>query len=70
MSIFHDHDRRDATDPVGVIDMAERALQAFGGDTLTRPQAALLLTMWRYRDALTPADTSAVLARFGLGGAS
>jgi hypothetical protein len=48
---------------VTIIDVAERALRAFGGD-LTRPQDALLLTMWRYRADLNPADTSAVLHRF------
>lgn len=50
-----------------VIDVAERALRAFGGDTLTRPQAALLLTMWRYRPDLNTTDTSAVLRRFPTG---
>ncbi|GAA1028031.1 hypothetical protein GCM10009557_11580 [Virgisporangium ochraceum] len=44
-------------------DVAERALRAFGGD-VTRPQAALLLTMWRYVRDLTPADMAAVLGRF------
>lgn len=49
-----------------VIDVAENALRAFGGN-LTRPQAALLITMWKYRSDLTPADTSAVLSRFPTG---
>lgn len=44
-------------------DVAERALRVFGGD-LTREQAAMLLTMWRYGCDLTPADTAAVLGRF------
>jgi len=47
-----------------VADLAERALRAFGGDSVTREQAAMLLTMWRYRRDLTPADMTAVLVRF------
>jgi hypothetical protein len=46
-----------------LIDVAERALRAFGGDP-SREQAAVLLTMWRYGTDLTPADRTAVLARF------
>ena len=34
---------------ITIIDVAERALRAFGGETLAREQAAMLLTMWRYR---------------------
>jgi hypothetical protein len=44
-------------------DVAERALRAFGGD-VTREQAAMLLTMWKYGADLSPADTTAVLDRF------
>jgi hypothetical protein len=44
-------------------DVAERALRAFGGE-VTREQAAMLLTMWRYAGDLTPADRTAVLDRF------
>lgn len=68
MSIFHDHGWRHATDPVRVVDLAETALRAFGG-ALTREQAALLLTMWRYRGDLTTADRTAALARFPSGDA-
>lgn len=46
-----------------VVDVAERALRAFGGE-LTREQAAMLLTMWKYQSDLTGDDRAAVLGRF------
>lgn len=47
-----------------IVDVAERALCLFGGRAVTREQAAMLLTMWRYRGDLHPADVTAVLDRF------
>lgn len=44
-------------------DIAERALRAFGGE-VTREQAAMLLTMWKYQADLTGADRATVLGRF------
>lgn len=46
-----------------IVDVAERALRAFGGD-VTREQAAMLLVSWKYSRDLTPADRTAVLDRF------
>lgn len=48
------------------VNLAMRALQAFGGD-LTREQAAALLPMWRYYSDLRAADRAAVLERFPRG---
>ena len=50
--------------PAEIADVAEAALRAFGGGEVTREQAAMLLTMWAYRDSLLPPDVTAVLARF------
>jgi hypothetical protein len=46
-----------------ITDLAERALRSFGGE-LTREQAALLLTMWRYSHDLTETERAEVLDRF------
>lgn len=46
-----------------IVDLAERALRAFGG-SLTREQAASLLPMWMYYRDLSPGDRAAVVARF------
>lgn len=47
-----------------VVDMAHRALSAFGGADLTRDTAAALLSMWIYSGDLTDADRTAVIRRF------
>lgn len=46
-----------------VVEHAYRALTVFGAD-LNRTTARLLLSLWRYRDSLQPADVDAVVERF------
>jgi hypothetical protein len=65
---FHDHAPTHPTDAAAVIDVAERALKAFGGD-LSRERASILLRSWKYRDDLTDADRAALLDRFPTRGA-
>ena len=50
-----------------IVDVAITALRSFGGDSLTRERAAMVLTMWRYYKDLTPEDVAAVLRRFPSG---
>jgi hypothetical protein len=50
-----------------LVDIAYRALCAFGRD-LTRETAATLLDLWRYREDLSPAVFAAVIERFDTAG--
>lgn len=47
-----------------VIDAAERAIRAFGGEYSSRQMAANLLGLWVHRLALTDDERRAVLGRF------
>lgn len=46
-----------------VVDAAEQALRAFGGD-ISHADACLLLPMWTHYPRLSPRERDAVLARF------
>jgi hypothetical protein len=49
---------------IPLAEVAYQPLRAFGGSSLTKGQARMLLLTWRHRDELTDEDTFAVLDRF------
>lgn len=48
-----------------LIDSAARMIRIFGGPTVDRDQAAVLLAGWGHRGSLSLDDQAAVLDRFG-----